>query len=468
MKYIASFSGGKDSTAQIILAHENGEPLDLIIFSEVMFDSETSGELPEHIDFIKNKCIPLFQSWGYETKILHSDKTYMDIFLREPTRGKRFGTGLITGFPMSGLCQINRSVKVLPITKFLKNYDDDFIQYIGIAKDEPKRLEKLENTNRTSLLAKYGYTEQMAYDLCEKYGLLSPIYRYSKRGGCWFCPNATKGELRHLRRNHKDLWNKLLELENTPNLIGNIWNTLTKTSIHDMEAGFLAEDIRMSDIEKIPKDDTTVIVANKQSITKHLKELDKIFDAFRKNYFFAIGFGLYWFDETGAYQQIDRLPPYRPYYNIAEFAKERYGISKATTYQYLAVIKKFGKINPDTGEIDAIRDEYKDYKSTALIIMSGMTDEQLAQCRPDMKTKELKAIRDGVPLMEDAQDIKYYESPTPPHLLQKKKENTQSLFRIESISDFEKRSKEIMEAIKKVLAQDNGTSYNIDISMTWD
>lgn len=50
MKYIASWSGGKDSTASIILAHEHNEPLDLIIFSEVMFDENISGELPEHID----------------------------------------------------------------------------------------------------------------------------------------------------------------------------------------------------------------------------------------------------------------------------------------------------------------------------------------------------------------------------------------------------------------------------------
>ena len=47
MKYICSWSGGKDSTAQIILAHEHNEPLDLIIFSEVMFDKNISGELPE-------------------------------------------------------------------------------------------------------------------------------------------------------------------------------------------------------------------------------------------------------------------------------------------------------------------------------------------------------------------------------------------------------------------------------------
>lgn len=463
MKYIASWSGGKDSTAQIILAHENNDPLDLIIFSEVMFNKEISGELPEHIDFIKNKCIPLFKEWGYETKILHADLTYMDIFLREPTRGKRFGSGLITGFPMSGMCQINKSVKILPITKFLKRFKEDYTQYIGIAVDEPKRLKKLEGTNRISLLAKYKYTEQMAYDLCKKYDLLSPTYSYSKRGGCWFCPNAGKGELRHLRTNHKDLWNRLLELENTPNLIGNIWNSLTKTSIHDMEARFLAEDIRMkNEVEKIPKDDTSVIVADTKSINKHLKELDKIFDAFRKSYFFQIGFGLYWFDETLSYQFI----PGRQYDNIADFAKDRYGISKATTYQYLAVIKKFGKVNPKTGEIDAIQDEYKDYKSTALIIMAGMTDEQLAKCSPDMKTKELKAIRDGVPLIEDKQNGNKEHAEKPKSSVPKS--NMQSLFKIESVSDLESRSKEILDAIKKVLMQDNGTNYSIDISMTWD
>lgn len=257
MKYISNWSGGKDSTASIILAHEHNEPLDLIIFSEVMFDKNISGELPEHIDFIKNKCIPLFESWGYKTKILHADLTYMDIFLREPTRRKRFGSGLKTGFPMSGRCQINKSVKVLPIKKFLKNFGEEFTQYIGIAVDEPIRLDRVvKSANQISLLQKYGYTEQMAFDLCKKYDLLSPIYGFSPRGGCWFCPNAKDCELRHLRNNHKELWSKLLDLEETPNLIGNIWNTLTQTSIHDKEEQFVWEDrqITVYDIDDFIKE----------------------------------------------------------------------------------------------------------------------------------------------------------------------------------------------------------------------
>lgn len=250
MRYIANWSGGKDSTASIILAHEYNEPLDLIIFSEVMFDKNISGELPEHIDFIKNKCIPLFESWGYETKILHADLTYMDIFLRKPTRGKRFGTGMITGFPMSGRCQINKSVKTLPIKRFLKSFEEEFTQYIGIAVDEPVRLDRIvKSTNQISLLQKYGYTEQMAFDLCEKYDLLSPIYDFASRGGCWFCPNARDCELRYLRINHRDLWEKMLELENMPNLIGDKWNTLTRTSIHDKEEQFMWEDRQITTLD---------------------------------------------------------------------------------------------------------------------------------------------------------------------------------------------------------------------------
>lgn len=250
MKYIASWSGGKDSTASIILAHENNEPLDLIIFSEVMFDKNISGELPEHIDFIKNKCIPLFECWGYETKILHAENTYMDCFhkiVNKPLRNLQ-NKGKKRGFPMAGRCNINRDCKLKPMHRFYKTLSDDVVQYVGIASDEKKRIErmKISDVPKISLLEKYGYTEQMAFDLCKKYGLLSPVYDFAPRGGCWFCPNARDCELRHLRNTHRDLWDKLLELEETPNLIGNIWNTLTQTSIHDKEEQFMWEDRQMT------------------------------------------------------------------------------------------------------------------------------------------------------------------------------------------------------------------------------
>lgn len=239
--YVVSWSGGKDSTATIILAHKHKHPVDLIIFSEVMFDKKISGELPEHIDFIKNKAIPMFESWGYKVKILHSDKTYLDCFHHKATKGKRIG--MKVGFPMSGRCAINRDCKIKPIKDFCKKIDETVYQYIGIAIDEPERLKRIKNSdNKVSLLEKYGYTEKMAFELCKEYDLLSPVYGFSFRGGCWFCPNTTKREMRHLRKHHRGLWNKLLELEDEPNLIGNIWNMLKKVSVHGLEEEFAKKE----------------------------------------------------------------------------------------------------------------------------------------------------------------------------------------------------------------------------------
>lgn len=246
--YIASFSGGKDSAATIILAHERGEPLDIIIFAEVMFDEKISGELPEHITFIHEVCKPLFESWGYEFKILHADKTYMDcfnhVFQRSKTEernGKRYG------FPMAGKCVINSQCKVSAIKKYMKQFDPEkIVQYLGIAVDEPERLERLKGTNRISLMKKYGYTESMAFELAAQYGLLSPIYGFEKRGGCWFCPNLTHDELKHLRDNHPELWGRLLALEDEPDIIGNIWNTLSGQSMKRNEEMLFWEDQQMT------------------------------------------------------------------------------------------------------------------------------------------------------------------------------------------------------------------------------
>lgn len=232
--------------ATIILAKENNEPLDTIVFSEVMFDENISGEFPEHIEFIKTRCKHLFESWGYEFKILRAAKTYMDCFNHIITKGPR--KGMKKGFPMAGKCNINRDCKLRPIKQYLnlKNKTSKIIQYIGIAADESKRLKRIEGTNKISLLAKYGYTEQMAMELCKKYNLLSPIYEFTRRGGCWFCPNASNRELRHLRNEYKELWERLLELENEKEIVGQIWNTLSKKSIKGKEEMFCWEERQLS------------------------------------------------------------------------------------------------------------------------------------------------------------------------------------------------------------------------------
>lgn len=122
---IVSWSGGKDSTATIILAHQHNIPIDRIIFAEVMFDKKKgiSGELPEHMNFVKKVAIPIFTEWGYEVGILHSDKDYLDCFNHVVTKSKKPNrNGKRNGFPIVGRCLINGECKLAPIHKVLKNH----------------------------------------------------------------------------------------------------------------------------------------------------------------------------------------------------------------------------------------------------------------------------------------------------------------------------------------------------------
>lgn len=211
MRYIASCSGGKDSVATLILAKENGEPLHEVVYCEVMFDADTSGEVPEHREFIYNKLKPYVENIiGVPFIVLRSKKTYLDVFRATISRGKR--KGKIRGFAIPTMCAVNRDCKIPPIKKYWKDAGCDVVQYVGIAADEPQRLARLKG-NMVSLLNKYGITEHEAMNICEKYGLRSPIYDYSTRNGCWFCPNASESELQHMVRNHPVLFDRLVNLE---------------------------------------------------------------------------------------------------------------------------------------------------------------------------------------------------------------------------------------------------------------
>ena len=240
MHYSLSWSGGKDSTASVILAHLKREPLDSIIFSEVMFDKKNgiSGESLKHIDFIMNIAKPLFESWGYNVYILHSDKDYLDVFNATMEHPRKYveNKGKKYGFCISGLCSVKRDCKLKPIKDFYSHITDSVTSYVGIAADEPTRLISMhKQSDNISLLEKYGYTESMAKELCREYGLLSPIYQFTKRGGCWMCPNAKLCEHKEIRGTLPSVWRQFMELEHNPNIAHRWWNCYTKETLQERD-----------------------------------------------------------------------------------------------------------------------------------------------------------------------------------------------------------------------------------------
>lgn len=224
MFHFCACSFGKDSIATVLLALQHNEPLDEVVFTEVMFDNKRgiSGEDPKHIHWVKTHAAPTLESLGCKVRIIPTEIDYLDSFHHIVKKSKHPNrNGKKRAFPIADRCSILRDCKLRTMKQYLKSIGKDYIQYVGIASDEVDRLLKkqFKDGHRVSLLAKYEYTEQMAFELCKQYNLLSPTYQTSMRNGCWFCPNRTDKDFAIFKQQHPELWNELLILERDPNKV---------------------------------------------------------------------------------------------------------------------------------------------------------------------------------------------------------------------------------------------------------
>lgn len=223
--------------ATAILAHKLGIHIDEIVYAQVMFDKDTPGENPDHVKFIMEVAIPTFESWGYKVTVLRSENTYISNFFSvvNNPRSVAENSGKYRGFPCLKMCAIQRDCKLKPIREYLKNFtDDDTRIFLGICKDEEKRLLSMHRSDvrNVSLLAEMGYTQDMTRRLCEEYGLLSPTYFLGgeqKRGGCWFCPWAKREELKAAKKAYPEAFARFVSLENETWVCGSRWNPFKPT-----------------------------------------------------------------------------------------------------------------------------------------------------------------------------------------------------------------------------------------------
>lgn len=215
---IFSLSFGKDSMATLILAAEQGIPIDRVMYCEIKFNDEISGEHPLMAEWIPTAERILKERFGITVEHTFG-KTYLEAFYTVNKTG-RF-SGKIYGFPYIGGAWCNRILKLNAMSKYLSQFKKQTItQFVGIACDEPRRWERMkakENSRKKyrSLLVEQNLTEQDAFEICKKYDLLSPIYSVDGiyRGGCWFCPKQCNAALYSLWKNYPKLWKELENLE---------------------------------------------------------------------------------------------------------------------------------------------------------------------------------------------------------------------------------------------------------------
>ena len=247
VKHIIGLSGGKDSMATVILAYLLKRPVSELVYCKIMFDEETSGEVPEHEQFLNEVAFPKIQKdFKFKVVTVQSPKNYVELHNTPISRGER--KGCLRGSPICQGCWVQRDLKVKPLEEYRKAQPVDAKYYVGIAKDEESRLLSLNKSNKISLLAECGFTEADAKDLCEQFGLLSPIYDFSERNGCFFCPNAKEREFRHLRDCHPDLWGRMLELEQAPGIVKKKYNR--HLTLAEMEYNFQQDELQTNLFER--------------------------------------------------------------------------------------------------------------------------------------------------------------------------------------------------------------------------
>lgn len=217
---VFSLSFGKDSMATLILAAEQGIPIDRVMYCEIRFNDEISGEHPLMAEWIPTAESRLKELFGITVDHAYSGVTFVEQFYKVKQKGKHIGDNYAFPHIIGAWC--NSRLKIAAINKYLAQFgSSQTTQFVGIAYDEPNRWERMtskdnEKQKYRSLLIEQNLTEQDAFGICEKHNLLSPIYKCDDgiyRGGCWFCPKQCNADLYSLWKNYPDYFQKLVELE---------------------------------------------------------------------------------------------------------------------------------------------------------------------------------------------------------------------------------------------------------------
>jgi len=243
MKHIVSFSGGKDSTAMLLMMLERNMPVDEIVFAD------TRKEFPELYDNVEK-----VRKYIRRPITVLEPKNDFNYYMYEhiKTKGKQQGQAGY-GWPTVRCRWCTSVLKTKPITDYIteKYGNDDVLEYIGIAADEPNRIK-----NKIYPLFQWKISEYQALEYCYYRGFnWNNLYEKLNRVSCYCCPYKNLRELKVIYINFPTVWNELKDMDYRA------YNQYRADySIKDLEIKFIKELESMidnihenSDIKKVIK-----------------------------------------------------------------------------------------------------------------------------------------------------------------------------------------------------------------------
>lgn len=210
MKYIASVSFGKDSLAMLLKLIDKECPLDEVIFYDTgmefkaIYDMRDRAKIELEVRGIKYTELKPKEEFVYQMLNKKVHKRDGSI---------QYGYGLC-----GGMCRWGTTEKNVTISKYLKKqYGQDYREYIGIASDETKRIEKERNEHKLLPLVDWNMTEADCLEFCYSRGYFWEennirLYNILDRVSCWCCANKNKKELNNMYLYLRDYYYKRIEL----------------------------------------------------------------------------------------------------------------------------------------------------------------------------------------------------------------------------------------------------------------
>ena len=233
VKNVVSLSGGKDSTALLLMMLGKNIP----VHSAVFFD--TGWEFPqmhEHINTIESMVdVPIVR--------LKPEKSFDDLMLRHQV--KRRATGEVHrvgyGWPSAMRRWCTRQ-KIDNIQKYLKGIPGS-VSAIGFAADEKNRASRSNASSEKPKiypLIEWGITEGKALQYCYDKGFFwGGLYTHFDRVSCFCCPLQKLGALRRLRKHYPELWLRMTYMDSQ---ISQSSGFGSYASVQDMENRFAQEE----------------------------------------------------------------------------------------------------------------------------------------------------------------------------------------------------------------------------------
>lgn len=223
---VVSLSGGKDSTAMLLMLLERGESVADVVFFDTGWEFPEMYEHLEKLEAFTGLKITRLRPRlpvGTETEKLPFD--WMMSEYPVVKRGTRVVHKIGRGWPLvkkgrwcTGckqnalkahlLALTHRHEIVLPLRQCIGFAADEFERQGGITKKDGAY-----HVQRYPLI-EWGITEAAALTYCYKRGFTwGGLYHFFKRLSCFCCPLQSLDELRMLRGYFPDMWQRMLIME---------------------------------------------------------------------------------------------------------------------------------------------------------------------------------------------------------------------------------------------------------------